>query len=175
MSNDEERYNEILRRAAARKEAKEKAAAQVTLSSVLNSLNALDTLDDIRVTDRKGWLCWGPRAFKGSDWVGALVWCKPATYHGYRLLTVLGIWAIGEENAVDVVLGTRLLPYHAPFYEAEAYHKLMRDGFDIYYEDKGSPPEESGRLFVTRYETDKRLDIRVALKAAIVQWATQPS
>ncbi len=171
----EDRYQEILRRAEARKQAQEKAAAQITLSAVLDSLNALDTLDDVRLTDRKGWLCWGPRAFKGRDWVAALLWCKPATYHGYRLLTAFGIWAIAQENAVEVVLGTKQLPYTAPFYEAEAYHKLMREGFDTYYSDDGSPPPEGDRLYSARYDADKRLEMRDALKAEIRRWANQGS
>lgn len=174
MSNDK-RYQEILRRIEAQKRAKETGAQQITLSAALDSLNALDMLDDVRVIDRKGWVCWGPRGFKGSGWVAALVWCKPATYHGYRLLTVLGVWATAGDEAVDITLGTKMVKYTPPFYEAEAYHKLMRDTFETYYDDKGSPPPESGWLYHARYDGDKRLEMREALKAAMLAWASQLS
>ncbi|MFN8376851.1 MAG: hypothetical protein U0694_28760 [Anaerolineae bacterium] len=170
MSNDK-RYQEILRRIEAQKRAKESGAQRVTLSAALDSLNALGMLDDVRITDRPGWVCWGPLAFEGKDWLAALVWCKPATYHGYRQLTVLGIWAQFADTAIDITLATKTLAFTAPFYEAEAYHKLMRGGFDTYYNDKGAPPEESGWLYHSRYDADKRLEMRAALKAALLQWA----
>jgi hypothetical protein len=173
MSNDK-RYEKIMQRIEEQKRAKENNAQHLTLSVVLDSLNALDTIDDVRLTDRKGWLCWGPRAFKGNGWMSALIWCKPATYHGYRLLTVIGIWAVAREGGIDIIFGTKSLKYSAPFYEAEAYHKLMRDTFETYYTDKGSPPDESGRLYVVPYTADKRLEIRAALKSAIKDWVSQP-
>jgi hypothetical protein len=173
MSNDK-RFEKILQRIEAQKRAKENNAQYVTLSAVLDSLNALDTLDNVHLTDRKGWICWGPRAFKGSGWMAALVWCKPTTYHGYRLLTMVGIWAVSREGGIDIIFGTKTLTYSAPFYEAEVYHKLMRDTFETYYTDKGSPPDEAGRLFVVPYAADKRLEIRAALKSEIERWATQP-
>lgn len=174
MSKDE-RYNEILRRIAARQQAQAQAAAQSSLHAVLggalDSLNALDLLDATlsKTLRKKGYLCWGPAAFRSADWLGTLLWCKPASYHGYRLLRVVGIWATLGEGRVQITVAGKALPYAAPFYEAEAYHKLMRKGFDTYYQDDGAPPA-AGTLLHTAYDAEQRLLLREQLAAALKAW-----
>jgi hypothetical protein len=164
---NDKRYEEILRRIEAQKHAKEKP--DVTLTAILDSVNAMDMI--AQAAARDGWVCWGPKAFTGKGWLGALVWGRRATYHGYRVLTVVGVWVVMRKGGVDTIFGVKRLPYSVPFYEPEAYHTLMHDTFVTYYGDDGSPPTEP--LYTTPYTAEKRLAIRASLKNAIATWIEQ--
>ena len=145
------------------------------LARVLDGLNVLDALDSIRFKRFSPNLCWGAKAFSGmtpSPWVGAMIWHRPTGYFGYKTLTVIGVWAIAQDGGTIVTVGTKLLPFTAPFYEAETYHKLIRDSFDLYYTDRGSPPDESRRVFTAPYTPDARLTLRELIPAQLALCAT---
>ena len=140
------------------------------LARVLDGLNVMDALETLRRRRFSPNLCYGPKAFSGltpAPWVSALIWHRPAGYFGYRTLTLLGVWAIDQASETVITVGTKTRPYNAPFYEAEAYHKLIRQGFDLYYEENGSPPPESGRCMTATYTADQRLALRDAVTQAL--------
>lgn len=151
--------------------------AQLTeLARILDGVNALDALDALRRQRFSPNLSWGAKAFSGTmpgAWVGALIWHRPAGYFGYKTLTVIGVWALAGEGGTILTVGTKLLPFTAPFYEAEAYHKLIRDGFDLYYSDRGAPPDESRRVFTTPYDPAQRLTLRDALPSYLARCIAQ--
>ena len=145
------------------------------LARSLDGLNALDALDLLRAKRFSPNLSWGAKAFTGKQptpWVGALIWHRPAGYFGYKTLTVIGVWAVAEAEGTRIIVGTKLLAFTAPFYEAEAYHKLIRDSFDLYYTDRGAPPEQNRWVFTTLYDPAQRLELRDQLPGLLAQCVT---
>lgn len=172
MSDDPDaRYEEILRKIAERK-AREQGQADLTarrdaLSRALDMINAHDALEDVCTALQAKKRCYGPAVLTGRTWIGVVVWGFPREYRGYRNLTLIGVWAQHHQEGIDLIVGTRQLPYKADFYEAEAFYKLIRRGFDVYYEDDGHPPEAEGRLYSARYDLAERLTQRAAVAAAL--------
>ena len=166
MDDPEARYRAIIRRIAARKNNRPRSAA-VTPEGVLDALNAFDALDDLRANQRR---CHGPKVVRGRGWMGAVIWCQKPGYSTRPALALLGIWALGEED-ISVIVGTKTLHYSAPVYTAEAYHRLIRAGFETYYDDDGGPPPETGRLFSARYDPAARLALREQIAAILARWA----
>lgn len=145
------------------------------LARVLDGLNALDALDTLRARRFSPQLSWGAQAFSGAQpmpWVGALIWHRPAGYFGYKTLTVIGAWALAQAEGTLIVVGSKLLPFTAPFYEPEAYHKLIRNGFDLYYGDRGAPPDEPRRIFTAPYTPENRLQLREIIPAQLALCVT---
>ncbi|MBE2269258.1 MAG: hypothetical protein IAE80_13580 [Anaerolinea sp.] len=140
------------------------------MARILDGLNVMEALDTLRRTRFSPNLSWGARAFSGitpSAWVGVLIWDRPAGYFGYKTLRIIGVWAVAEGDRTNIIVGTKLLPFTAPFYEAEAYHKLIRDGFDLYYSDNGAPPDPARRVFTAPYAPDERLTLRQIIPAQL--------
>jgi len=138
-------------------------AQRENLARILDGLNVLDALDLLRSKRFSPNLSWGAKAFSGlqpTPWVAGLIWHRPAGYFGYKTLTVIGVWAVAQDSGTQIIVGSKLLPFTAPFYEAEAYHKLIRDGFDLYYTDRGTPPDENRRVFTVTYDPAQRLELR---------------
>ena len=145
------------------------------LARILDGLNALDALDLLRAKRFSPNLSWGAKAFTGKQptpWVGGLIWHRPAGYFGYKTLTVIGVWAVAEAEGPRIIVGSKLLAFTAPFYEAEAYHKLIRDSFDLYYTDRGAPPEQNHWVFTTLYNPTQRLELRDQLPTLLAQCVT---
>ncbi|MBN8639237.1 MAG: hypothetical protein J0M07_28220 [Anaerolineae bacterium] len=145
------------------------------LARILDGLNALDALDQLRAKRFSPNLSWGAKAFTGKQptpWVGGLIWHRPAGYFGYKTLTVIGVWAVAEAEGTRIIVGSKLLAFTAPFYEAEAYHKLIRDSFDLYYTDRGAPPEQNHWVFTTLYNPTQRLELRDQLPTLLAQCVT---
>ena len=134
---------------------------QKLLASALDALNVFGVLEDVRAKQFSPTLCCGPAArdgLKPMPWVGAMIWHRPSGYLGYKTLTLLGGWGIQQGTDLQIMLGVRRLAFAAPFYDAEAYFKLIRRAFDLYYQDDGSPPTNAALTFI--YESDKRLEQR---------------
>ena len=147
-----------------------RSPVQMELQRVLDALNVFGFLDEARRKVPDAILCFGPKDVYGSGWSGVVVWFRPAGYHGYKTLTLLGIWACADRDAVPVIMGTRTLAFTAPFYNPEAYFHNIRRGFDLYYGDDASPPAESDRLYVTDYTPSRRLEIRGKIESVLDQY-----
>lgn len=154
----EDRYQEIMRRLAKKKRQQAAAPVQQELADVLDSLNAWAVLDRLRDSTPKGISAYGPKIRRRSDYVSVVIWFKTGGYNGYRQLTLLGVWASGE-NRVDV--GTKRLAYAPATYNPESYHKLIRKGLQPYYKDDGLPPTDP--LITLAFSTKDRLSQRKQL------------
>lgn len=143
--------------------------ARVQLAAILDGLNAWRAVEGALAAAPR-LLAWGPKAVSGitpSAWVGVVMWARAPGYDGYRVLTVRGVWALQEGEGVRVMAGVKRLVYNAPFYEAEAYHKLIRKNFDLYYGDDGAPPSRDVATLDTTYDEARRLELRELVKAAM--------
>lgn len=149
--------DDLLNEIIARRRAKQLEPQQDVLARVLDDLNAMDTLDALRRRDK---LTYGPKAIS-TESMAVVVWRRASGYYGYKTLTLIGVWAVLRDDHPYVVVGKKLLPFAQPFYEADAYHKLIRKGYDIYYKDDGSPPAKPS--FSVRYDREQRLELRETL------------
>lgn len=146
-----------------------KRAAQENLARVLDGLNVLGTLEELRMKRFSQHLCYGPKTIgtlEPAGTVGAVLWHRPAGYYGYKTLTILGVWAQGEGAPPLISVGVKRLPYAGDFYDAEAYHKLIRRSYDLYYRDDSLPPADA---FTTAYSAEMRLSLRDTLAAELAK------
>jgi hypothetical protein len=146
-----------------------KRAAQEELARILDGLNVWGALDDLRAKRFSPNLCSGPKALGGLEpvpYVGVVIWHRPAGYYGYKTLTVLGVWARVESGLPAILIGTKRLAFSAPFYDAEAYHKLIRRSYDLYYHEDGAPPADG---LVIPYHHDDRLPLRERVAAELAR------
>lgn len=144
---------------------------QKQLVSALDALDAWGALETIHAKHFSKNLCCGPAAHDGiapQPWVGVMLWSRPAGYLGYKVLTLTGVWAIPENDAAQIIIGVRRIAYAQAFYDAEAYVKLIRKGFSLYYGDNGAPPPISGRKVVFTYDPHRRLVQRDVVIQALV-------
>jgi hypothetical protein len=142
--------------------------ARVQLAAILDGLDTWRAVEGARAAAPR-LLAWGPKAVSGitpSPWVGVVMWARAPGYDGYRVLTLRGVWVVQEGEAVRVMAGVKRLAYSAPFYEAEAYHKLIRKNFDLYYADDGAPPAHP--TLDTPYDEARRLELRERVKGAML-------
>lgn len=145
-------------------------ATQAELATMLDGLNALSELDQLREAALSRVLSGGPIAVQGSTpepWVGAVVWQRASGYFGYRTLTLYGIWALRVGPDTQLRTGIRRLAYALDFFEADAYHKRIRREFALYYADDGSPPNEASAAWTAGYSSADRLALRDQAAAAI--------
>lgn len=173
MSNDADaRYEEILRKIAERK-AREQAQSALTarrdaLMRALDLLNAHDALAALGAVAQQHGHWYGPDVRAGTTWSAVVIWGCPRKYRGYRQLTLIGVWALHKEDGIQIVVGKRQLAFKPDFYEAEAFYKLIRSGFDVYYADDGRPPAPNeGRLYDEPYDLAGRLEQRRAVIGAL--------
>ncbi|MCA9903894.1 MAG: hypothetical protein KC547_08560, partial [Anaerolineae bacterium] len=135
---------------------------QAELAKILDDLDAWAAVETARARYSR-LIAWGPKIVKGdipSPWVGVVMWRRASGYTGYRTLSLGGVWAVQDQQAVRIIMGQRTLPYAAAFYEAEVYHKLMRKDFTIYYDDDGAPPAPLLRSLDATYDPQERLALR---------------
>lgn len=149
--------------------------AQEVLASVLDGLNTMGTLDALRQKRFNRYLAHGPKAVFGMaqfPWVGAVIWHRPAGYYGFKTLTLFGAWAFREaiESQPLVVVAAKRVPYAADFFEAEAYMKLMKRDFSVYYQDDGSPPVRENWLWSVVYAPAERMTQRQQLAEALARY-----
>ncbi len=180
-SSRDQRYEEIMRRIAqlrADKAVAPKREAQNTLSQILTDLDAWGKLVKLRQMKVLNTPLHGPKVVSGlmpSPWVGVIAWRRGAGYYGYKILQIVGVWAQGDADDATISVAWKSLAYNAPTYEAEAYHKLIRRGFDFYYSGDASPPSEGRRLLSLTYNPEDRLDVREQVRATLFAWATHVS
>jgi hypothetical protein len=144
-------------------------AAQENLARVLDGLNVLGTLEELRTKRFSPNLCHGPKTVGTLEpvvCVGAVLWHRPAGYYGYKTLTIVGVWARAESALPLISVGVKRLAFARDFYDAEAYHKLIRRGFDLYYNDDGLPPSDA---FTTPYSAEQRLSLREIIAAELAK------
>jgi hypothetical protein len=148
--------NEIMQR----RKANQLAQQTDPLARVLDDLNAMDALDGLR---RRATLCYGPKAIKTAlPSMGVVIWQRPSGYYGYKTISLIGVWASlrgeGEAQRVILAVGRKMLKFSAPFYDADAYHKLIRDNYDLYYQDDNKPPPQPA--YSVAYDAEQRLELR---------------
>ncbi len=151
------------------KQSSGETSVQTALKRVLNAVNATGFLADLQRRAPATRHMHGPKQVHGDAWAGVVVWMKGTGYYGYKTLTLIGVWVIQQDDdAYTLLVGTRHLPYTAPFYSAEAYfHQIKRD-FRRYYEGDVSPP--SNALYRGIYTPEKRLAIRERIQTTLTAW-----
>lgn len=172
----EARYAEILRRIEARKS--QPAPQQVGLAAILDGLNALGALDELKRRAHPRFNLYGPRSLQAAHpaadggWMGAVIWAKERGYYHYQQITLLGVWAVAETGgAVKIIAGTKVLDFNHPLFNPEAYYHTIKKDFYLYYPDDGSPPHEpTAVLYQATYSDGERLTIRAALAGVLKEW-----
>jgi hypothetical protein len=171
----EARYADILRRIEARKS--QPAPQQVGLAAILDGLNALGALEDLKRRPPPSLNLYGPRSLRARDpaadggWMGAAVWGKQRGYYHYEQITLVGVWAIAAGGGVTICTGVKPLTYDQPVFNPEAYYHRIQQDFYIDYPDDGAPPTDSKAILYQQvYTEDARLAIRAALRAALKGW-----
>ena len=186
------RYEEILRRIQERKAQAAVQPKQDTLAETLNAVNALGVLETVKKKPPAALNAYGPKVFRktlkarlqalsesvdagvqGSYWMGAVLWHKPKGYGHYEILSLLGIWAVEEADAVRLIVGTRQLAFNAPVFNPESYFHHIRRGFTMYYPGEASPPTDQPDdtlLYENPYQADERLRLRSEIEAAVQRW-----
>ncbi len=168
-SDNDARYQEILRRIQAR--GRPAPASVSPIATILDSLNAYDQLNDVVVSlDETIFVFYGPRVFNGKGWQGVITWYHCKGYHGYRQLTLYGIWMFQEEADFIIGVGRKNLTYQAPVFVAEAYYKLIRRGFHTYYNDNGRPPSRASLDWSQVYSAKDRIQLRESIAQTLHQW-----
>jgi len=157
--NSDDLLNEIIQR----RKANQLSQQTDPLAQILDDLNAMDMLDGMR---RRSTLCYGPKAIKSAlPSMGVVIWQRPAGYYGYKTLSLIGVWvslrAEGETKRPILAVGKKLLKFSAPFYDADAYHKLIRNNYDLYYQDDNKPPVQPS--YSVPYDSEQRLDLRTTI------------
>lgn len=145
---------------------------QQQLARTLDDLNAFGALETVRAKRFSPHLCCGPAARAGlipDPWVGVMIWHRPSGYLGYKTLTLLGVWAKVRQDVAEIHIGVRRLAFAAPFYDPEAYVKLIPRAFDLYYNDPGSPPAAPALSF--SYDAVQRLEQRERVERMLVDLA----
>jgi hypothetical protein len=176
MSQDDnqQRYDDILKRIANRKVFDKSQTTQKPKSAydlILDSLNAYDKMATLPLQDYKHILCYGPQAIRQSKESGVVIWYRNKGYHGYKTLHLLGIWAHHIETNIALTIGIRNLPYRAVIYNAEGYHASIHKGFRAFYEDDGHHPTDTDNiLFQMIYQQKERLTHRQTLHKILHQW-----
>lgn len=118
----------------------------------LDGLNAFDALSEVGRAHFSPRLSGGPKVYMGAkpaSWAGVLLWGRAGGYLGYKVLTVIGMWAILptqiDDDTIptpDIIIGVKRLPFAHPFFDPEPYHRLVGRDYTLYYDDDGSPPSQ---------------------------------
>ncbi len=153
------KQDDLLNEIMARRKANQLTQQTDPLARVFDELNVMDTLGGIA---RRANLCYGPKVIKSAyPSLGVVIWQRAAGYHGYKTLNLVGVWLFERDEGVTIAIGRKPLTFGAPFYEAEAYHKLIRNAYDLYYKDDNRPPAKPS--YSTRYDPEQRLDLRAII------------
>ncbi len=151
-SSSDDLLNEIM----ARRKANQVAAQTDPLARILDALNAMDALDGLRL---RAPLCYGPKVIRSAfPSMGVVLWQRPSGYHGYKTLKLAGVWVFLRDGQPVISVGQKHLAYSVDFYDADAYHKLIRKNYDLYYKDDNRPPAKPA--YSVAYDAEARLDLR---------------
>lgn len=169
-----QRYEDILKRIESRRpfgSRPEEEKPRAPQDQVLDLLNAYDALADLSSRDFERVLCYGPQTVRGRAWSGVVIWYHGKSYHGYQTLNLLGVWAHYRAGDIMLSIGTRALPYRAPVYDPGVYRVAIQNGFRIYYEDDGHPPDDGDQaLYRSPFSFSERLLHRQALGELLQSW-----
>jgi len=147
------------------------------LAAVLTHLNALGFLDDVAGRSPSALLCFGPKTIIGLQpalWTGGVLWTRPRGYYEYRVITLLGVWAVqAEAEHTRIIVGTRRLHFCAPSYTPESYFHFIRREFEMYYGKDAPPPIPECQLYSALYRPGDRLAMRAAIENALRGWMSQ--
>lgn len=170
---NDDRYDEILRRIAQRREEAAGGPHHELLSAALDDINAIGFLEDYHWRHHEGIVVFGPQAFRGLGpplWVGAALWYKSSNYYDHLALHLLGVWAISA-NPITIAVGVKVLEFNAPVYTPESVYHHLKRGFDVHYTGDASPPPDSAWRYSTAYDRARRLLIRRELGAVLEEWS----
>ena len=171
---NQQRYDEIMRKIAGRRPFGEKARAEPRVTPhgrALDMVNAYDSLARLTQDRYAKILCHGPKALHGKAWAGVVVWYRQKGYHGYLKLSLFGVWAHHADDELLLSVGIRKLSYRAPIFDAGVYRVAIEKGFQLYYEDDGQPPgAEDELLYQSSFDAKKRLAHRQALADILMKW-----
>lgn len=174
MSGNDSRYADILRRIEQKKREQASIPKQSILAGVLDALNAVGFLEQIKKRPPPGINTYGPKVFSGSiteqEWAGAVVWHKPKGYYHYQTLGLLGVWAVEGTGHTQIIIGEKTLVFNAPIFNAESYYRHIKRRFDLYYPRDAGPPSQA--LYEAIYEPDRRLAQREAVEQTLRDWFT---
>jgi len=146
------------------------------LARILDAVNAWGFLEDVKEAKPRQINCFGPKDFRGfvpRPWVGVLLWSKYRNYYAYKTLHLLGIWACKDDEAAQIVVGTKSLPYKLPFFDVESYHYNIQKRFDLHYQGDAAPPPESSRRYTAIYAPEQRLFIRGEIQSTLLAWTAE--
>ncbi len=171
----EDRYQDILKRIAERRPfGSAVQQPQTPPERALDLINAYDALAELTQSEYPRILCYGPKQLSGGAWTGVALWHRRKGYHGYQTLWLLGVWAHYLGQALTLSIGERALPYRAPIYDAGVYRVAIENGFRLYYEDDGGPPQAGDRLlYQAAFEPRERLKPRQALDRILETWQSR--
>ncbi len=155
--------NEIIQR----RRANQIASQTDPLARIFDELNVMDTLEMLR---KRASFTYGPKIINSAlPSKGVVLWRRAPGYYGYKTLTLLGVWAYLRDETPILVVGTKPLAFSAPFYDADAYHKLIKGNYDLYYRDDNRPPAQPA--FTTPYDPEQRLELRETLAQQMMKIA----
>ncbi|MCC6804476.1 MAG: hypothetical protein IT319_16450 [Anaerolineae bacterium] len=150
------RNDDLLNEIIQRRRAYQVAQQTDPLAHILDDLNVMDMMEGLRSRTP---LCYGPKVIRSAaPSMGVVVWLRPAGYHGYKSLRLVGVWVTERGDKVMIAVGKKLLPFTPPFYDADAYHKLIRKSYDLYYRDDNTPPAQPA--YSVPYDVEQRLELR---------------
>ncbi len=171
---NEDRYHDIMKRIAERRPfggRTRQQQPQTPHDRALDLLNVYDSLAELTTREYAGFLCYGPKYQRGRAWAGVVIWRHRKGYHGYQVLRLLGVWAHYVDDALTLSIGGRDLPYRAPVYDAGVFRVAIANGFELYYDDKGRPPQAGESLsYRAAFDLDERLTQRQALAEIVAEW-----
>lgn len=172
--SSEERYEDILKRIAERKPFRGQSPENQPAKPherVLDQINAYDCLADIARRQYASWTLYGPMSLRGAAWAGLMIWAHRKGYHGYKRLSLHGVWAHYAGDQILLSIGSRQLTYNAPVYDPGVYRVAIAKNFRIYYADSGAPPAaEETVLCRVDYHDQDRLQHRQTLVDIARQW-----
>lgn len=142
---------------------------------ILSGLNALSTLAEKVPLYMKQVVHYGPASFADDEWASVVTWYRDKGYNTYQQLTLFGVWAVGEDDDLQLLLATKSLRYSAPVYNAESYHALIPRGFRTHYGDDGSPPSADTIIAEWAYDPARRLALRREIAESIETWLRSQS
>jgi hypothetical protein len=172
LSGSDSRYAEILRRLEQKRRQQASLPGQNRLAGVLDALNTVGFLEQIKRRPPAGTNAYGPKVFSGStgnsEWAGVVLWHKPKGYYHYETLGLLGIWAIEEHHNTRVTVGEKALAFHAPVFNPESYYHHIKRRFDLYYPQDAGPPSQT--LCEIIYDPQQRLEQREIVAQTLRTW-----
>jgi len=155
---------------------KQKKEAPLTVQQklywqILNGLNVPTLLETIQRRFPERYLCYGPKAIDGTPPTihsATVIWYRPPGYYNFKSLFLFGVWA--ADDPAHIIVGTRILPFSAHFYQPEAYFHRIRKDFTTDYGKNAPPPLPENTLLKTPYDSMQRLALRSQIKTVVEDW-----